>query len=792
MKRLLSLLLFCNITISFLLAQPVHQVKGTVIDKSSRQPLEFINVMIVGLNKGGVTNAEGKFSIGQVPPGIYRLQASAIGYKTVTTPEYILSTRDLHIQIEMEENQTELEGVTVTASPFRRDIESPVSLRIIGLQEIEKSPGANRDISRIVQSYPGVAFSPIGYRNDLIVRGGSPSENRFYLDGVEIPNINHFSTQGASGGPVGILNADLIREVNFYTGAFPTDKGNALSSVLDFKLRDGDMERNSLKATLGASEVSLASNGHLGKKTSYLVSVRQSYLQFLFDMLGLPFLPTFTDAQFKLKTRFDARNELTVLGLGGIDKMKLNTKADDEDNEYILSYLPKIQQETFTLGAVYRHYAGAHVQSVVASHSYLNNRNTKYQQNDESDPEHLMLRLRSTEQNTQLRLENSSSFRNWKVTVGTSLDYSQYSNTTFQKIYTDRAQTFDYHTYLGIMRWGLFGTVNYTSIDERFTASLGLRADANNYSAAMKDLSDQLSPRLSLSYQLTEHWSLSGNAGLYYQLPPYTALGFKNNNGLYANKYALRYMQVSQGSVGLNWRKGDTFEVSVEGFYKDYDKIPLSVADGIPLNCKGNDYGVIGNELLTSTAQGRSYGAELLLKWLIAKKLNLASSFTLFKSEYRTDKESEYIASAWDNRFIFNLRGTYNLPRHWSVGMKVSCIGGAPYTPYDADKSSLVTAWNAQGKPYYDYTRYNEERLPAFTQVDIRIDKTFYLKRCMLGFYIDLQNIAGSKLKQADVLMSTGVIKNPDAPIAEQRYVMKSLKQESGTLLPTLGITFEY
>ena len=792
MKRLLSLLLFCNITISFLLAQPVHQVKGTVIDKSSRQPLEFINVMIVGLNKGGVTNAEGKFSIGQVPPGIYRLQASAIGYKTVTTPEYILSTRDLHIQIEMEENQTELEGVTVTASPFRRDIESPVSLRIIGLQEIEKSPGANRDISRIVQSYPGVAFSPIGYRNDLIVRGGSPSENRFYLDGVEIPNINHFSTQGASGGPVGILNADLIREVNFYTGAFPTDKGNALSSVLDFKLRDGDMERNSLKATLGASEVSLASNGHLGKKTSYLVSVRQSYLQFLFDMLGLPFLPTFTDAQFKLKTRFDARNELTVLGLGGIDKMKLNTKADDEDNEYILSYLPKIQQETFTLGAVYRHYAGAHVQSVVASHSYLNNRNTKYQQNDESDPDRLMLRLRSTEQNTQLRLENSSSFRNWKVTVGTCLDYSQYSNTTFQKVYTDRAQTFDYHTYLGIMRWGLFGTVNYTSIDKRFSASLGLRADANNYSAAMKDLSDQLSPRLSLSYQLTEHWSLSGNAGLYYQLPPYTALGFKNNNGLYANKYALRYMQVSQGSVGLNWRKGDTFEVSVEGFYKDYDKIPLSVADGIPLTCKGNDYGVIGNELLTSTAQGRSYGAELLLKWLVAKKLNLASSFTLFKSEYRTDKESEYIASAWDNRFIFNLRGTYNLPRHWSVGMKVSCIGGAPYTPYDADKSSLVTAWNAQGKPYYDYTRYNEERLSAFTQVDIRIDKTFYLKRCMLGFYIDLQNIAGSKLKQADVLMSTGVIKNPDAPIAEQRYVMKSLKQESGTLLPTLGITFEY
>ena len=787
MKRLLTLLLFFNTMLLLLQAQPMHQIKGTVIDKNSRQPLEFINVMIIGLNKGSVTNAEGRFTIEQVPPGIYRLQASAIGYKSVTTSEYILSTKNLNIPIEMEENLTELEGVTITASPFRRDVESPVSLRIIGIQEIEKSPGANRDISRIVQSYPGVAFSPIGYRNDLIVRGGAPSENRFYLDGVEIPNINHFSTQGASGGPVGILNADLIREVNFYTGAFPADKGNALSSVLDFKLRDGDMERNSLKATLGASEVSLASNGHIGKKTSYLVSVRQSYLQFLFDMLDLPFLPTFTDAQFKLKTRFNEQNELTVLGLGGIDNMRLNTKADSEDNEYILSYLPKIKQETFTVGAVYRHYAGAHVQSAVVSHSYLNNRNTKYRRNDESHPDNLMLRLRSTEQETKLRLENSTTFRNWKINLGVNLDYSQYTNTTFQRVYTNQPQTFDYHTYLGILRWGLFGTINYTSMDDRFTASLGLRADASDYSSTMK-----LSPRLSFSYQLADHWFASGNAGLYYQLPAYTALGFKNNNGTFANKYNLRYMKVSEGSLGISWRKGDTFEASVEGFYKDYDKIPLSVADGIPLNCKGNDYGVVGNELLTSTAQGRSYGAEILVKWLIAKKLNLASSFTLFKSEYRNDKESEYIASAWDNRYIFNLRGTYNLPHQWSFGMKVSCIGGAPYTPYDETKSSLVSAWDAQGKAYYDYSKYNKERLPAFAQVDVRVDKTFYLKHCMLGFYLDLQNITVSKLKQQDVLMSTGIIENPEAPAAAQRYRMKRIKQSSGTLLPTLGITFEY
>lgn len=788
-KNVLFLLLLGLLTT--VSAQPTHRIKGTVIDKASRQPLEFINVLVLGLGRGGVTDAKGHFNIGEVPPGIYRLQASAVGYKTILTPEYIVSTKDLTIQIETEENLTELEGVTVTASPFRRDPESPVGLRVIGLQEIEKSPGANRDISRIVQSYPGVAFSPAGYRNDLIVRGGSPSENRFYLDGVEIPNINHFSTQGASGGPVGIINADLIREVNFYTGAFPTDRGNAMSSVLDFKLRDGDMERNSLKATLGASEVSLASNGHIGKKTSYLVSVRQSYLQFLFDMLGLPFLPTFTDAQFKLKARFNANNELTILGLGGIDNMKLNTKLDGEKAEYILSYLPKIQQETFTLGAVYRHYAGIHVQSVVVSHSYLNNRNTKYLNNDESSTDNLSLKLRSVEQETKFRIENTSTFGNWKINFGANLDYSQYTNTTFQRVYIDEGRTFDYHTYLGMWRWGIFGTINYATTDERFTASLGVRTDANNFSSGMKGMGDQLSPRLSLSYRLTDGLYLSGNAGLYYQLPPYTGLGFKDNNGAWVNKY-LRYMSVSQESLGLSWHPGNTFELSAEGFYKQYDKIPFSIADGIPLACKGNDYGVIGNEALSSTAQGRAYGIEILMKWLIAKKLNLASSFTLFKSEYRNNKQSEYIASAWDNRYIFNMSGTYNFPHNWSLGMKISCIGGAPYTPYDVEKSSLVTAWNAQGRPYYDYTKYNTGRLPAFGQLDVRVDKTFYLKRCMLGFYIDLQNVTNSKFKQPDILMSTGVIENPSAPMAEQRYKMKYITQKSGTLMPTLGITFEY
>ena len=788
-RRISLFILLCCLCWNVFAAE--YQIKGVVIDKSTRQPLEFVNVLVVGLGIGASTDANGNFLITQVPPGIYRLQASFLGYKTELTPEYRVNHVTPYVQIELEEENASLNEVVVTASPFQKVPESPVSLRVIGLQEIEKAPGANRDLSKVVQNYPGVAFSPIGYRNDLIVRGGGPSENRFYLDGVEIPNINHFSTQGASGGPVGLIDADLIRSVKFYSGAFPADKGNALSSVLDFSLRDGDMERNSLKATLGASEVSLSSNGHIGNKTSYLVSVRQSYLQALFKILGLPFLPAYTDASFKIKTRFDSHNELTLLGLGGIDRMKLNLGIEGEDAEYMLSYLPEINQETYTVGGVYRHYSQRHVQSIVLSQSYLNNRNVKYRDNDESSEENLTLRLGSIEQETKLRMENTSSWSVWKVKAGFDLNYSRYKSNEYRKVFANALREYDYHTDLSLWRWGMFASVDYAAPDKSFTASMGVRTDGNNYSDKMKELWRQLSPRLSVSYRLIEGLTLSGHVGLYYQLPSYTALGFKGEEGEYVNRH-LDYISVSQESLGLSWTPNENMELSVEGFYKLYGHMPFSLSDQIPLSCKGNDYGTIGNEALSSEAKGRSYGVELMFKWLLTQKLNLSSSLTIFKSEFKDGEQGSYVPSAWDNRFILNMSGTYNFPKHWSLGAKVSCIGGSPYTPYDVEKSSLVEAWNVQGRAYYDYSRYNQERLPVFGQLDVRVDKTFYLKKCMLGFYLDIQNITASKLRQPDALMSTGQIENPSAPLSEQRYVMKSIRQESGTLLPTLGITFEY
>lgn len=472
--------------------------------------------------------------------------------------------------------------------------------------------------------------------------------------------------------------------------------------------------------------------------------------------------------------------------------MKLNTDEEGEDAEYMLSYLPRIKQQTFTLGAAYKHYAGRHVQTVSLGYNYLANQNLKYANNDDSSPDNLNLDLSSHEQKATLRAENRTHGERWTLTEGVEAWYARYDDHTFQRLFAGGMQQVrEQQTNLGIVGWGAFASARYRTADERWTATLGLRLDGCDYSRAMARFWQNLSPNLSVSWRVRPAVAINAAVGLYHQLPPYTGLGYKDAAGMYANK-SLKYMSVANANLGTEWNVTPRVVLALEGFYKYYTRVPLSVADGIPLSCKGNDYGTVGNELLLPTASGRAYGVEASMRWQIPGKFTSVASVTCFRSEYRNDDRSPYIASAWDNRFIANVSGTYDFPRNWSVGAKLSAIGGSPYTPYDEDRSSLVEAWDVQGRPYYDYSRYNTCRLDAFAQLDVRVDKNYYFRGWRLGIYLDLQNVTKSVLRQQDVLMSTGVIENPEAPAAEQRYVMKRLKQESGTLLPTIGLTVEF
>ncbi|WP_167616866.1 TonB-dependent receptor [Maribellus sediminis] len=778
----------------WMLAQKAS-LSGIVLDATNNEPLPFVNVLVSGTTIGTITDENGRFVFNDLEPGFIRIEASFVGYKKAISSEIEVDRSSVaSIEIKLEKTTSEIEEVTVTASPFRKTLESPVSLRTIGIGEIEKSPGANRDISKIIQSFPGVQSTP-AFRNDVIIRGGGPSESTFYLDDVEVPFINHFATQGASGGPVGILNADFIREVNYFSGAFPANRNDALSGVLEFKQIDGNDEKMKFHGTLGASEIAATLDGPIGEKTNYVFSVRRSYLQFLFSVLELPFLPNFTDTQFKVRTRFDRKNELTVIGLGAYDINSLNLDIEDPDEQqnYILSQLPENRQWSYTLGAVYKHYRENSYQTFVVSRSHLNNQADKYLENDDSSEANKILDYKSQEAENKLRFENTSRIDGYKLTFGANLDFVNYRNTTFSgRYYNNELIPVNYDTNLDLVKYGLFAQVSKSVFAERLALSLGVRTDATNYSSSTKNLLDQFSPRFSASYSLTPQWSLNFNTGRYYQLPSYTSLGFKADDVLVNKANNLKYISVDHLIGGLEFRPKSTVQLSAEAFWKGYQDYPMSVNDGISLANKGADFGVIGDEEVVSASKGRAYGAEFQARINSPKGFNFNLSYTLVRSEF-TVASGSYIPSSWDSKHLLVLTTTKDLKNNWRVGARWRYVGGLPYTPWDMEKSSLVEAWNLTGGPYLDYSKLNTLRFDPFHQLDLRVDKSFYWEKLTAKFYIDIQNLYNFQAESQPIVVRTQDANgNFITTDNGTRYVLEEIDNTSGTVLPTIGIIISF
>lgn len=770
-------------------------LKGKIIDAVSNESLPFVNIIVTGTTIGTTTDINGEFQFTGLASGFVRLQASIVGYQLTLSPEIEVNQANVaYLEIKMEKIDTEIEEVKITVSPFRKTEDSPVSLKTIGIAEIEKSPGANRDISKVIQSFAGVLSSP-SFRNDIIIRGGGPSESRFYLDGVEVPNINHFATQGASGGPVGILNADFLREVNYYSGAFPANRGNALSGVFEFSQVDGNADKLKFRGTLGASEVSATVDGPVGDKTTFIFSARRSYLKLLFKALELPFLPTFNDMQFKVKTRIDAKNELTFIGLGAIDLFDLNRGIENPDDQqkYILSQIPVNEQWSYTVGGVYKHFRERSYQTLVVSRSHLNNSIKKYFENDESSEQNKILDYVSQEIENKIRFENNLRIHHFKLNVGGNIDFSRYTNNTFQRrFYEEGIQEVNYNTELNLVKYGLFGQASHAYLDERLTLSAGFRIDANNYSSSMNNPLRQLSPRLSASYMLTDKWSLSFNTGRYFQLPAYTTLGYKQNGQFVNKNNQLKYISVDHLIGGIEYKPAQSVMFSAEGFFKNYRHYPFSVKDNISLANKGADFGVVGDEEVVSSSKGRAYGAEFQARINSSKGFNMNLSYTLVRSEFQ-GAGNAFFVSSWDSKHILSITGSAALKRGWQVGSRFRYVGGLPYTPYDLNRSSLIEAWNLRGGPYMDNAKLNSLRFDDFHQLDVRVDKAYYMKKWTLKFYLDVQNLYNFQSQSQDIIVreedGSGNFLTTDNGT---RYVLRSVRNTSGTVLPTIGIQVEF
>ncbi|HRI33717.1 MAG TPA: TonB-dependent receptor, partial [Saprospiraceae bacterium] len=247
-------LLICFLLNYYATAQ-FGKIQGYVLNSTDNEAIPFANVQIQGTEIGTMTNELGYFELNNLQSTIYNIKIWALGYNEMILSEIqVTNNKPVKLNIQLTESILNLQEILIQSNAFQKSEESPLSLRVISVTEINRNPGSNRDISKVVQSLPGVT-STAAFRNDLIIRGGAPNENRFYLDDVEVPNINHFATQGSSGGPVGMINVAFIREVEFLSSAFPANRGNALSSVFDFKQRDGRDDRMGFSGTLGASDI---------------------------------------------------------------------------------------------------------------------------------------------------------------------------------------------------------------------------------------------------------------------------------------------------------------------------------------------------------------------------------------------------------------------------------------------------------------------------------------------------------------------------------------------------------
>lgn len=776
-------------------------VKGRVIDRLTREELPYVNIIVYGTQIGTTTNEKGEFEIKNAPFGYLKIQVSYVGYQTLVTDDYLVTKeKSPFVLVELEEKTAELEEIVIRKKLFKKKTESPLSVQSLGLAEIERNPGGNRDILKVIQSLPGVASNP-GFRNDIIIRGGAPSENKFFIDGIEVPVINHFQTQGASGGPVGIINTDLIRNVDFYSSAFPSNRGNTLSSLIEFTQKRGNPNRLQVRATLGTSDAGVTLDGPLGSKTTFMASVRQSYLQLLFRLIKLPFLPTYNDFQFNVNSQLTENSELSILGIGAIDDFVLNQDVNDgvndeetlKRNNYLLANLPEQSQWNYTVGVNYKRYTKNSTQQFIFSRNEWSNSSIKYSENTGSVDD-LLLDYKSKETENKFRYENKLRKNTYTFDFGMGLEQANYFNKTFQRLANSSGvSTQDYETNLDVFKYALFGQISTNYFNERLGVSLGIRLDANDYNAEMKNPFNQFSPRISVNYALDESWSLNSSVGLYNQLPAYTILGFRDNEGNLVNQSNVKFIQATHYVSGIDYRPSETTKIALEGFYKDYRNYPFSVRDQISLANLGSDFGVIGNEEITSNSDGRAYGFEFLWQKKSYEGLYGILSYTFVRSEFKGTM-GNYIPSTWDNRHLLTFTGGKKLKKNWEVGVKYRLVGGRPYTPYDMDASTLIANYDVSNQGILNYTRLNNLRFKTFNQLDIRIDKTWFWKKFSLNAYIDIQNVTNSEAVEQPFLVQ--VLDNEGNPIIDpndnSRYVLEELENTSGTVLPRFGFIVDF
>ena len=737
-------------------AQNNGRLSGVVVDKLTQKILPNVSVSIEGIAKGVIADTNGIFRITGIPLKTYNIIFSLVGYKKQTLFNVVINAgNENNFNIELEQSGGALTEVLVKTNKRTAraaTLETPLSVQRLTTEEIKSNPGGNFDISKVIQSLPGVGGGAGGggFRNDIIIRGGAPSENVFYLDGIEMPVINHFQTQGSAGGPQGILNVSFIEDVKLSSSAFDARYDNALSSVFQFKQKTGNRNKLQGNIRLSATELSGTLEGPLSKdkKTTFLASIRRSYLQLLFTAIDLPIRPSYWDFQTKITRQIDKKTTLSFIGIGAIDDFRFAAiKKATPEKLYILNSNAFIKQWTYTAGLSLKRLVKNGFVNIALSRNTFDNDVNQYEDNTTQIEAQKILTYRSRETENKLRVDINKNINDWKIAYGTVAQVSEYDTKTFAVIRRElkdgfgniiqNAVTVNFTSPLNsFLRYGAFAQVSKRFFNSRLGISAGLRSDMNTFTTTGNNGLKTLSPRISASYILADKWTANASIGRYFKIAPYTILGFANNANNLVNKNSL-YQRSDHYVAGIEYLPNDGLRFTAEGFYKDYANVPVSISKGISLANLGGDFNVLGNEAVVTNGKGRAYGFEFFAQKKLTNKFFGILSYTFYRSEY-AGLDNKLIASAWDNRHLLTVTWGYKFPRNIELGLKFRYQGGALYSPFDdvASKANYLSL----GQGIVDYARLNTQRLGGFNSGDVRIDKKWNFKKMTIDLFLDVTN----------------------------------------------------
>jgi hypothetical protein len=701
-------------------------INGTVTDRETAAPLPGANIRLAGVPRGTVTDAEGRFVLTGVPVGTHSITISLLGYAAVVKTDIVVKPqRHTQATFTLVESAITGEEVVVTAGFFNDRADQPVSSISFASEEIRRAPGSGGDISRIILGLPSLA-KVNDQSNSLIVRGGSPMENAFYVDGIEVPNINHFPTQGATGGPIGIINADLLDDVSFTAGGFSAAYGDKLSSVMELRLKEGNRSSRQSQLDLNFAGFGGMTEGPLADgKASYLLSVRRSYLDMLVHTvdMGTSVAPVYGDAVLKLVADVSPGHTLTVIDVFSDDHNSPDRKTAVENK---MIYYGNQDIYLNTAGLSWRAVWNGSMYST-ASVSYTSSRFTEDFSETNSDAH--IVKNRSTEGAAAFTLAFHAKLDAiHSLELGAVGKHIANGYDNFYDQYTDALGD----TVAGFLfnkklqGWKMGAYANYTvRPSEAWTITAGARIDHYPYTASLT-----IQPRISSSYQVSGRFTLKASAGIYNQTLPMLLLSQNEENRTLKDPEAVHLI------AGFDYLLTENTKLSVEVYQKTYSSFPVDPAQPSLFLVDELFYrnGVFfAHGPLQDNGRAESKGVEAVVQKKLAENFYGLASAAYFSTRYRGG-DGVWRDRGFDNRIVVSVEGGYKPDSEWELSGRWIYAGGVPYTPFDRSLSSAL------GREVLDETRINLERLPDYHCLNVRVDKRFHFASTNLTAYLSIWN----------------------------------------------------